>query len=211
LNNIVSSGATVSVEDFTRESLAEEDCEIRTFELGDFAPGRGEVELAAFTDDGFVTTGSFDFMVNDLYTGAFAIGAILYCLALLPTALSTAQHPQPLKTARLDIRRLYRNSPVAVIACVLIGMVNGAFGTLAQLSADSIIDNVLGSGTKSGYTFAATPDSTSPALQFTAEGTPQVSTGATQTGARFYFSNESQVVRFNLGGAATSGSTAIGN
>ena len=37
----------------------------------------------------------------------FAIGAILYCLALLPTALSTAQHPQPLKTARLDIRRLY--------------------------------------------------------------------------------------------------------
>ena len=37
----------------------------------------------------------------------FAIGAILYCLAILPTALSTAQHPQPLKTARLDIRRLY--------------------------------------------------------------------------------------------------------
>jgi type IV pilus assembly protein PilA len=88
---------------------------------------------------------------------------------------------------------------------------NGAFGTLAQLSADSIIDNVLGSGTKSGYVFSGTPDSTSPALQFTAEGTPQVSTGATQTGARFYFSNESQVVRFNLGGAATSGSTAIGN
>jgi hypothetical protein len=40
---------------------------------------------------------------------------------------------------------------------------------------------------------------------------PKVSTGATQTGARFYFVDESQVVRFNLGGAATSGSTAIGN
>ena len=94
---------------------------------------------------------------------------------------------------------------------LLYNSTNGAFGTLAQLSADSIIDNVLGSGTKSGYAFAATPDATSPALQFTAVGTPSVSTGATQTGARFYFTNESQVVRFNLGGAATSGSSAIGN
>src|SRR5262249_34430678 len=94
---------------------------------------------------------------------------------------------------------------------LLYNSTNGAFGTLAQLSADSIIDNVLGSGTNSGYVFSGTPDATSPALQFTADGTPQVSTGATQTGARFYFANETQVVRFNLGGAATSGSTAIGN
>jgi MFS family permease len=68
----------------------------------------------------------------------FAIGAILYCLALLPTALSTAQHPQPLKTARLDIRALFRNSPVAVVGCVLIGMVNGAFGTLGAVYAQKI-------------------------------------------------------------------------
>lgn len=68
----------------------------------------------------------------------FAIGAILYCLALLPTALSTAQHPQPLKTARLDIRALYRNSPVAVVGCVLIGFVNGAFGTLGAVYAQKI-------------------------------------------------------------------------
>jgi MFS family permease len=68
----------------------------------------------------------------------FAIGAILYCLALLPTALSTAQHPQPLKTARLDIRRLYANSPVAVVGCFLIGLVNGAFGTLGAVYAQRI-------------------------------------------------------------------------
>jgi len=68
---------------------------------------------------------------------------------------------------------------------------NGAFGTLAQLSASNVIVNVLGSGTKSGYVFSATPDATSPALQFTATGTPQVSTGATQTGARFFFMEES--------------------
>jgi type IV pilus assembly protein PilA len=88
---------------------------------------------------------------------------------------------------------------------------HGAFATLAQLSADNLIDNVLGSGSKSGYDFATTPDATSPDLQFTTVGTPQISTGALQTGTRFYFVDESQVVRFNLGGAATAGSSAVGN
>ena len=88
---------------------------------------------------------------------------------------------------------------------------HGAFCTLDLLSADSIVDNVLASGSKSGYAFVATPDATSPSLQFTADGTPQISTGALQTGTRFYFLDESQVVRFNLGGAATSGSMGVGN
>jgi prepilin-type N-terminal cleavage/methylation domain-containing protein len=88
---------------------------------------------------------------------------------------------------------------------------HGAFGALGLLSADSIVDDVLASGSKSGYAFAATPDATSPDLQFTTEGTPQISTGALQSGTRFYFADDSQVVRFNLGGAATSGSSGIGN
>jgi type IV pilus assembly protein PilA len=87
---------------------------------------------------------------------------------------------------------------------------NGNFTNLAGLSGDSIIDNVLGSGTKSGYVFSGTPG-TSTDLQFTATGTPSVSTGATQTGARFFFVDETQVVRFNIGAAATSTSGAIGN
>ncbi|SDB45098.1 MFS transporter [Bauldia litoralis] len=65
----------------------------------------------------------------------FAIGAILYCFAILPTALSTAQHPNPLKTARLDIRGLYANSPVAAVGCFMIGLVNGSFGTLGAVYA----------------------------------------------------------------------------
>jgi len=87
---------------------------------------------------------------------------------------------------------------------------NGNFTTLTGLAADSIIDNVLGSGVKSGYAFAAAAG-TSTDLQFTADGTPSVSTGATQTGARFFFTDETQVVRFAVGAAATSGSGAIGN
>lgn len=68
----------------------------------------------------------------------FAIGAILYCLAILPTALSTARNPSPLKAARLDIRALYANSPVAAVGCFMIGMVNGSFGTLGAVYARRI-------------------------------------------------------------------------
>lgn len=68
----------------------------------------------------------------------FVLGAILYCLAILPTALSTAATPLPLTTTSLDIRGLYRNSPIAAVACILIGLVNGAFGTLGPVYAKQI-------------------------------------------------------------------------
>jgi MFS family permease len=68
----------------------------------------------------------------------FAIGAIFYCLAILPTALSTAKSPQPLKAARLDIPRLYAISPVGAVVSFLIGLVNGAFGTLGPVYAQQI-------------------------------------------------------------------------
>jgi prepilin-type N-terminal cleavage/methylation domain-containing protein len=50
-------------------------------------------------------------------------------------------------------------------------------------------------GIKSGYAFAATPDDVTSAAVHS--GRTHRSTGATQTGARFYFTNEMQVVRFN--------------
>jgi type IV pilus assembly protein PilA len=87
---------------------------------------------------------------------------------------------------------------------------NGNFTTLAGLSADSIIDNVLGSGTKSGYAFAATPGTTTD-IQFTSSGVPQIGTGATATGSRYFFTDETQVVRFAVNTAASSTSSAIGN
>ncbi len=68
----------------------------------------------------------------------FVLGAIFYCLAILPTALSTAATPQPLKTTRFDIARLYAVSPVAAVACFTVGLVNGAFGTLGPVYAQRI-------------------------------------------------------------------------
>jgi MFS family permease len=66
-------------------------------------------------------------------TTLFMAGAILFCLAVLPTALSTAASPQPLTRARLDLKRLFANSPVAFVTVLIVGVVNGAFGTLGAV------------------------------------------------------------------------------
>jgi MFS family permease len=70
---------------------------------------------------------------NPTTTTLFMAGAILFCLAVLPTALSTAASPQPLTRVHLDLRKLFFNSPVAFVSVLLIGLVNGAFGTLAAV------------------------------------------------------------------------------
>ncbi|MCX5481546.1 MFS transporter [Kaistia geumhonensis] len=68
----------------------------------------------------------------------FVLGAIFYSLAILPSALSTAQTPRPLKTTKLDLRILFVNSPVAAVGCFTVGMVNGAFGTLGAVYGQQI-------------------------------------------------------------------------
>ncbi len=47
--------------------------------------------------------------------------------------MSRAASPQPLKQVRLDLRGLYRNSPVSFLGILLIGIANGAFGTLGAV------------------------------------------------------------------------------
>ncbi|WP_342777642.1 MFS transporter [Sulfitobacter sabulilitoris] len=68
----------------------------------------------------------------------FAVAAIVYCLALIPTALSTSESPTPLTSVRLNLPALWRNSPVAVAAVFLVGISNAAFGTLAAVYADRV-------------------------------------------------------------------------
>lgn len=63
----------------------------------------------------------------------FMICGILYCVAALPTTLSKAASPQPLKRARLDLKELFRTSPIACVGILLIGMANGAYGTLGAV------------------------------------------------------------------------------
>jgi MFS family permease len=63
----------------------------------------------------------------------FVIGAISFICAILPTALTSSPQPRPLSSARIDVRLLYKTSPVAAIAAFSVGMANGAFGTLAPV------------------------------------------------------------------------------
>jgi MFS family permease len=52
---------------------------------------------------------------------------------MLPTTLSTAASPQPLKAVKLDLPALYRNSPVSCLGILLVGIANGAYGTLGAV------------------------------------------------------------------------------
>ncbi|MCU0830963.1 MAG: MFS transporter [Rhizobiaceae bacterium] len=63
----------------------------------------------------------------------FMVTGIFLCLALIPTAMSTASAPQPLRETRLDLKALYTNSPVAAVGIFLIGGANGAWGTLGPV------------------------------------------------------------------------------
>ncbi len=57
----------------------------------------------------------------------FMIGAILYALAVVPTAISKAQSPAPLTKVNLDIAGLFKNSPAAAVGAFLSGIITSAW------------------------------------------------------------------------------------
>jgi len=81
---------------------------------------------------------------------------------------------------------------------------SGAYATdLAALQAASLIDSVLGSGSKDGYEFA----SGGGANNFTITADPLI---AGSTGTRYFFSDESGVIRYNTGAQANVSSSPLG-
>ncbi|ROT97789.1 MFS transporter [Histidinibacterium lentulum] len=63
----------------------------------------------------------------------FVVAAIVYCMALLPTAVSATTTPTALVKVSLDLGGLWRNSPIAVVAVFMVGISNAAFGTLVAV------------------------------------------------------------------------------
>ena len=63
----------------------------------------------------------------------FMICGIVYGFAIMPTLMSTAASPQPLRSIKLDLPLLYRNSPVSFVGILMIGIANGAYGTLGAV------------------------------------------------------------------------------
>jgi len=68
----------------------------------------------------------------------FVLAAMVYCLALLPTAISATTTPNPLTAVSLNLRRLWQNSPISVLAVLMVGISNAAFGALAAVYAARI-------------------------------------------------------------------------
>jgi len=68
----------------------------------------------------------------------FVLAAMVYCLALLPTAISATTTPRPLTQAKLGLSKLWKNSPIAAFAVSMVGVSNASFGTLAAVYAARI-------------------------------------------------------------------------
>lgn len=68
----------------------------------------------------------------------FVLAAVFYACSLFPTALSTTAAPLPLVQPKLDLKTLWRNSPIAVVAVFLVGVSNSSFGTLAAVYGQQI-------------------------------------------------------------------------
>jgi type IV pilus assembly protein PilA len=85
----------------------------------------------------------------------------------------------------------------------------GNFGDLATLGARVMTDDVLSSGTKSGYNFAANPDGSD---QFWAYAYPVTTSGIGQTGTRRFGISEDGVMRGDtdlVSGAPTDHATTL--
>lgn len=96
---------------------------------------RGKIfGLYMMVNYGAVMTGQMLVITGDVEgSSLFMIAAIFFCLALLPTAASKASSPRPLTEVQLDLKKLYANSPVAFVSVILIGIANGAWGTLGAV------------------------------------------------------------------------------
>ena len=68
----------------------------------------------------------------------FALVSGLISLAAIPVALTTSVAPTPVATARLDLGRLYRLSPLALIACLGTGLSNAAIITMTPIFGQQI-------------------------------------------------------------------------
>ncbi len=74
---------------------------------------------------------------------------------------------------------------------------------LSVLQASKLIDEVLGGGTKDGYSFTSVGTQNT----FTVNAAP---VAAGTTGTRYFFSNESGVIRYNTAGTAGTANSPLG-
>ncbi len=83
-----------------------------------------------------VTLGQLLLMVYPLESFAlFTLASVMVSFAAIPLALSKATQPAPLVVVRLNLRKLYTNSPVGLVGIFVIGMAHGTFWTFGGVFA----------------------------------------------------------------------------
>jgi MFS family permease len=83
-----------------------------------FAMGCGQYLLLIYGIDGLAS---------------FAIVAALFCLGLIPVALTPVIQPEPIQNDRVGLRRLYAVTPVGAVGAMVSGLVFGSFWSLSAV------------------------------------------------------------------------------
>jgi len=68
----------------------------------------------------------------------FIIASVLVSIGAVPIALSTSPTPEQPHSASVDIPRLFKVSPSATLGCLVAGLANGAFWSLAPVFTSSV-------------------------------------------------------------------------
>lgn len=77
-------------------------------------------------------------MANPQGFQLFAVVSILVSLALVPVALTRSAAPPPVRTAKLNIRKLVAVSPVAAAGVFMVGLANAAFWSVGPIFVQRI-------------------------------------------------------------------------
>ena len=72
----------------------------------------------------------------------FAIASILVSLAAIPVVLSASPSPELPLSVDIDLRRLFEISRAGTIGCLVTGLANGAFWSLAPVFTAAFSDDI---------------------------------------------------------------------
>lgn len=96
---------------------------------------RGQIlSIYRMVDLAAITTGQFMLSLYDPSEFAlFSVVAICVCLAIFPISLSSSKAPIAVTNTSLNLKRLIRMSPLAVVGCFVVGLTNGSLWGLAPV------------------------------------------------------------------------------
>ncbi len=96
---------------------------------------RGKVlAIYRMVDLSALTAGQFMLTLGDPKNFVlFSVVAILISIAIIPISISTSKAPAQVSETKLDIKKLFRVSPLAVIGCFAVGLTSGAFWGVAPV------------------------------------------------------------------------------